>query len=55
MCIRDRDGTMDAIQTINDLVGKQCFVSGMASVNNDIRKLAENELSLIHILMESFT
>ena len=28
------DGTMDAIQEINDLVGKQCFVSGMASVNN---------------------
>ena len=40
------DGTMDAIQTINDLVGKQCFVSGMASVNNDIRKLAENESDL---------
>ena len=44
------DGTMDAIQTINDLVGKQCFVSGMASVNNDIRKLAENE-SVIYVLI----
>ena len=41
---------MDAIQTINDLVGKQCFVSGMASVNNDIRKLAENE-SVIYVLI----
>ena len=44
------DGTMDAIQTINDLVGKQCFVSGMASVNNDIRKLADNE-SVIYVLI----
>ena len=44
------DGTMDAIQKINDLVGKQCFVSGMASVNNDIRKLAENE-SVIYVLI----
>ena len=44
------DGTMDAIQTIYDLVGKQCFVSGMASVNNDIRKLAENE-SVIYVLI----
>ena len=44
------DGTMDAIQEINDLVGKQCFVSGMASVNNDIRKLAENE-SVIYVLI----
>ena len=44
------DGTMDAIQKINDLVGKQCFVSGMASVNNDIRKLAEDE-SVIYVLI----
>lgn len=44
------DGTMDAIQEINDLVGKQCFVSGMASVNNDIRKLAEDE-SVIYVLI----
>ena len=35
------DGTMDAIE---------CFVSGMASVNNDIRKLAVNE-SVIYVLI----
>lgn len=44
------DGTMDAIEEINGLVGDQCFVSGMASVNNDIRKLAENE-SVIYVLI----
>lgn len=44
------DGTMDAIEDINGLVGDQCFVSGMASVNNDIRKLAENE-SVIYVLI----
>ena len=44
------DGTMDAIEEIKGLVGAQCFVSGMASVNNDIRKLAENE-SVIYVLI----
>ena len=44
------DGTMDAIEEINGLVGDQCFVSGMASVNNDIRKLAVNE-SVIYVLI----
>ena len=37
------DGTMQAIDEIRALAGRQCFVSGMAAVINDIRILSEKE------------
>ena len=33
------DGTMAAIDAITELAGDQCFVSGMAAVINEIRKI----------------
>lgn len=44
------DGTMQAIEEINGLVGEKCFVSGMASVNNDIRKLSEDE-TVVYVII----
>ncbi len=40
------DGTMAALDEIERIAGKQCFVSGMAAVINDIRKLSEKEAPL---------
>lgn len=40
------DGTMAAIDEITDMAGDQCFVSGMAAVINDIRKLSERETKI---------
>ena len=44
------DGTMAAIDQITDLVGDQCYVSGMAAVINDIRKLSEKE-TVIYVVI----
>ena len=44
------DGTMAAIDQITDLVGDQCYVSGMAAVINDIRKLSEKD-TVIYVVI----
>ena len=44
------DGTMAAIDQITNLVGDQCYVSGMAAVINDIRKLSEKE-TVIYVVI----
>ncbi len=44
------DGTMEAVEEINQLVEGKCFVSGMASVNNDIKKLAEDE-AVVYVII----
>ena len=44
------DGTIAAIDQITDLVGEQCYVSGMAAVINDIRKLSEKE-TVIYVVI----
>ena len=44
------DGTMAAVDQITDLVGDQCYVSGMAAVINDIRKLSEKE-TVIYVVI----
>ena len=46
------DGTMDAIETMNHLVEGKCFVSGMAAVCNDIKKLSEKE-TVIYVAIAS--
>ena len=33
------DGTMEAVEQMNQLMEDKCFVSGMTSVNNDIKKV----------------
>lgn len=40
------DGTMDAITTIRDMAGKQCFLSGMSAVVTDTKILSEKETPL---------
>mgnify|MGYP004505033291 FL=1 len=40
------DKTMDAIEEIRSVTGKQCFVSGMSAVVEDIKKLSEKETPL---------
>lgn len=37
------DGTMAAIDHMTELVGDKCYISGMASVINDIKHLSEKE------------
>lgn len=44
------DGTMAAIDQINDIVGDDCLVSGMASTINDIKKLSEKETPIYVII-----
>lgn len=46
------DGTMEAIETMNHLVEGKCFVSGMAAVCNDIKKLSEKE-TVIYVAIAS--
>ena len=46
------DGTMQAIDEINDLVKEKCFVSGMAAVCNDIRKISEQE-TVVYVIIAS--
>lgn len=40
------DGTMAAIDEITEIAGQQCYISGMAAVINDIRKLSERETTI---------
>lgn len=40
------NGTMDAITTIRDMAGKQCFLSGMSAVVTDTKILSEKETPL---------
>lgn len=40
------DGTMDAIEEIRGLAGKQCFLSGMSAIVTDTKNLAEKETPL---------
>lgn len=40
------DKTMDAIEEIRSVTGKQCFVSGMSAVVTDIKNLSEKETPL---------
>lgn len=44
------DGTMEAVEQMNQLMEDKCFVSGMTSVNNDIKKVSENE-AVIYVLI----
>ncbi len=37
------DETMDAIETIRDITGKQCMVSGLSAMVTDLRDLAESQ------------
>ena len=37
------DETMQAIASIRDIAGKQCFVSGMSAMVTDLKELCENE------------
>lgn len=40
------DGTMEAIEEIRALAGKQCFLSGMSAIVTDTKNLAEKETPL---------
>lgn len=40
------DSTMDAIEEIRGLAGKQCFLSGMSAIVTDTKNLAEKETPL---------
>lgn len=40
------DETMDAIEDIRHIAGKQCFVSGMSAVVTDTKNLAESEVAI---------
>lgn len=40
------DGTMQAIEEIRKVAGKQCFVSGMSAIVTDTKNLAEKETPL---------
>ncbi|MBS6196169.1 MAG: MMPL family transporter [Clostridiales bacterium] len=40
------DETMEAIQDIRHLAGKQCFLSGMSAVVTDTKELAESEVAI---------
>lgn len=40
------DETMDAIEEIRTLAGKQCFLSGMSTIVTDTKNLAESEVAI---------
>lgn len=44
------DETMDAIENVRSLAGKQCFLSGMSAVVTDTKKLAESEVAIYVII-----
>ena len=44
------DETMIAIDKIRDIADKQCFVSGMSAINDDMKHITENE-TLIYVLV----
>ncbi len=44
------DGTMDAVEEIRKITGKQCFVSGMSATVTDIKNLS-NEESVMYVVI----
>lgn len=44
------DETMEAIQDIRSLAGKQCFLSGMSAVVTDTKELAESEVFIYVVI-----
>ena len=44
------DSTMDAITQIRKIAGKQCFISGMSGVVNDIKDVALDELPVYVVI-----
>ena len=44
------DETLIAIDKIRDIADKQCFVSGMSAINDDMKHITENE-TLIYVLV----
>lgn len=44
------DETMDAIEDIRDLAGKQCFLSGMSAIVTDTKNLAESEVVIYVVI-----
>lgn len=44
------DGTMDAIEEIKRIAGKQCFLSGMSAVVTDTKNLSEKETPIYVII-----
>ncbi|WP_040215252.1 efflux RND transporter permease subunit [Clostridium polynesiense] len=44
------DETMDAIQDIRHIAGKQCFLSGMSAVVTDTKELAESEVTIYVVI-----
>lgn len=50
------DETMDAIEDIRGIAGKQCFLSGMSAIVTDTKNLAESEVAiyvLIAVILSS--
>lgn len=44
------DETMDAIEDIRHVAGKQCFLSGMSAVVTDTKNLAESEVAIYVVI-----
>lgn len=44
------DETMDAIENVRSLAGKQCFLSGMSAIVTDTKNLAESEVAIYVII-----
>lgn len=44
------DGTMDALNEIKSVAGKQCFVSGMSAIISDTKELAEKETAMYVVI-----
>ena len=44
------DGTMEAIEEIREIAGKQCFLSGMSAIVTDTKNLAEKE-TVLYVLI----
>lgn len=44
------DETMDAIEEIRSLAGKQCFLSGMSAIVTDTKNLAESEVAIYVVI-----
>lgn len=44
------DETMDAIENIREIAGKQCFLSGMSAIVTDTKNLAESEVAIYVVI-----
>ena len=44
------DETMDAIEDIRKIAGKQCFLSGMSAIVTDTKNLAESEVAIYVVI-----